>query len=101
RVRIAGGLRPLDLLAQRRRPLAPREEAALVQGERHGKRLRFPRLAEDRTVRVVRDARERLCGRGIDRHVAGSRYGSKASIETLTVGSAPGPHNCRPSNTTV
>jgi hypothetical protein len=31
----------------------------------------------------------------------GSRYGSKASIETFTLGSERSPHKVRPSNTTV
>ena len=35
------------------------------------------------------------------RHYAGSRYGSKASIEIFKVGSASGPHSSRLSNTTV
>src|SRR5262249_59812757 len=34
-VAIAGRLRPLDLLGERRRPFAPAEQAALVQPERH------------------------------------------------------------------
>src|SRR5581483_5901863 len=46
-VGIAGRLRPLDLGAECCRPFRPGEQAALVQGEGHGERLRLPRFAED------------------------------------------------------
>src|SRR5579883_3163485 len=45
-VGIAGRLRALDLVGERRGPLRPGEQAALVQGERHREGLRFPRLAK-------------------------------------------------------
>ncbi len=75
-----------------------------MQGERYGEGLRLPRLAEHRALLVTRDAGNGVGGaarRGrIDGH-AGSRYGSKASTETVRVGSASAPQSWRPSNTTV
>src|SRR5262249_52621587 len=105
-VGIAGRLRALDLLAERRRPFRPGEHATLVQRERHGKSLRLPGLAEHRTFGVAGNARHRgggaAGGGGIDRgHDASSRYGSNASTDTLSVGSPSSPHSSRPSNTTV
>src|SRR5215470_107078 len=105
-VGIARRLGTLDLLAERRRPFGPGEHAARMQRERHGEGLRFPRLAEYRTFSVAGNARHRgggAAGSGaIDRgHDASSRYGSNASIDTLSVGSPSSPHNSRPSNTTV
>ena len=47
-MRIAGSLRPLDLVCQNRRPLAPGEEPALMQGQRNCEDLRLPRLVEYR-----------------------------------------------------
>src|ERR1700733_9088172 len=47
---IAGGLRLLDLVAQRRRPFLPGEQAALVERQRQSECFRFPRLAENRPV---------------------------------------------------
>src|SRR5580698_7676597 len=86
---IAGGLRLLDLVAERRRPFLPGEQAARVERQRQRKSFRLPRLAEHRPVVVARDAGDGL-GRaqrgGVDGH-AGCRYGSKASIETFSVGS--------------
>src|ERR1700733_9950078 len=43
-VGIAGGLRLLDLVTERRRPFRPGEQAALVERQRQRKRFRFPRL---------------------------------------------------------
>src|SRR5580704_4920676 len=102
-VGIAGGLRLLDLVAQRRRPFRPGEQAALVERQRQRKRFRLPRLAEYRPVVVAGDTGDGLrraqCG-GVGGH-AGSRYGSNASIETLSDGSEVSPHNSPPSNSTV
>ena len=76
-----------------------------MQGQRHGEGLRLPRLAEHRALLVTRDAGNGVGGaarRGrIDVSQAGSRYGSKASTETVRVGSASAPQSWRPSNTTV
>src|SRR4051794_13001873 len=102
-VGIACALSTLDLRRECRGPLRPGEQPAFVQRQRHRERLRLPRLAEDRSVRIPRDARDFLRG-ALCRccvHHAGSRYGSNASIETFTVGSASAPHSSRPSNTTV
>src|SRR5580692_6019647 len=102
-VGIAGGLRLLDLLAERCRPFLPGEQAAFVERQRQRERFRLPRLAEHRPIVVVRDAGDRLRRAqrgGVGGH-AGSRYGSKASIETFSVGSEVAPHNSRPSNSTV
>src|SRR5580704_7443135 len=102
-VGIAGGLRLLDLVAERCRPFLPGEQAAPVERQRQRERFRFPRLAEHRPVVIAWDASDRLrraqrCGVGGH---AGSRYGSNASIETFSVGSEFSPHNSRPSNSTV
>src|ERR1700692_2197795 len=102
-VGIAGGLRLLDLVAERCRPFLPGEQAAFVERQRQSKRFRFPGFAEHRPVVVARDAGDGLRGAlrgGVGGH-AGSRYGSNASIETLSVGSEFSPHNSRPSNSTV
>src|SRR5205807_6563673 len=101
-VGIALRLRPLDLFGERCRPFGPGEQATLMQGQRHRKGLRLPRCAEHRAIIVAGDAGEgtgRLTRGGV-RH-AGSRYGSNASIDIFTVGSASAPHNSVPSNTTV
>ena len=77
------------------------KQAALVQGDREGEGLGLPGLAEHWAVRVVRHARDRRGGdrRGVAH--AGSRYGSKASNDTDTVGSLSGPHRSRPAKRTV
>ena len=62
RIGIAGRLRALDLLAERLRPFAPREQAARLQRDRHRKRLRFPRFAKHRTLAVARNAAHRIEG---------------------------------------
>ena len=71
-------------------------------GQRHRKGLRFPGFAKHRSVVIAGDAGQgagRLrCGRV---HHAGSRYGSNASMDIFTVGSASGPHSSAASNTTV
>src|SRR4051794_6011249 len=103
RVGIARALCALDLLGERGRPLRPGEQSPLVQCERHREGLRLPRLAKHRAVRVARDARHfprgALCGGSV--HQARSRYGSNASMETFSVGSASAPQSSRASNTTV
>src|SRR5215470_1943318 len=60
-VGIAVCLRLLDLLGKRRGPLGPAEETSIVQCYRHRKRVGFPGLAENRTVRVARNAANGLC----------------------------------------
>src|SRR5580704_8328873 len=102
-VGIARGLRLLDLVTERCRPFRPGEQATLIERQRQRERLRFPRLAEHRPVVVTRDAGDglrRAQRGGVGGH-AGSRYGSNASIETLSDGSEVWPHNSRPSNSTV
>src|SRR5579883_1000414 len=105
RVGIAGGLRFPDLLAKGLRPFLPGEHAAFV--ERHGKRkrLRLPRLAKPRPVIVARGVHGSF-GAPVRRGAASvpmaiSRYGSNASIDTVSEGSVASPHNSRPSNETV
>src|SRR5918993_4997012 len=62
---IALGLGALDLPRERLRPLAPGEEAALVQREREGKGLRFPGLAENRpAIFAPRDRHGVSCNTG-------------------------------------
>src|SRR5712671_3706844 len=102
-----GRFRALDFLAERRGPFVPGEQASFVQRQRHGKSLRFPGFAEHRAFRIAGNARNRLRGlsrggavQGLCHHV-GSKYGSHASIETESVGSAASPHNSRASNSTV
>ena len=56
-VRIALGLRALDLIGEGCGPLGPGEQSALMQRERHRKGLRFPGLAKHRAVVVARNAR--------------------------------------------
>src|SRR6202166_3004837 len=102
-VGIAGGLRLLDLVAERCRPFLPGEQAALVERQRQRERFRLPGFAEHRSVVIAGNARDRARRAqrgGVGGH-AGSRYGSNASIETLSVGSEFSPHNSRPSNNTV
>src|SRR5215510_995707 len=60
-VGIAVCLRLLDLLAKLRGPLGPGEETSIVQRYRHSKRVGFPGLAENRTVRVAWNAGNGLC----------------------------------------
>src|SRR5271170_1621557 len=98
---IAGGLRLLDLVAERCRPFFPGEQAALVERQRQREGFGLPRRAEHRSFGIARNAQrvipaERAQRGGVTVH-AGSRYGSKASIETLSDGSASSPHNSRPS----
>ena len=80
---IAGGLRALDLLAERRRPFGPGEQAALVQRERHGEGLRLPRLAEHRPFGVARNARHRRGARGAPR-AADRSAASRCTPEIIT-----------------
>ncbi len=61
---IAFALRAFDFGGERGRPFRPGENAALMQGQRHGEGLRFPRLAEHRPVGVARNARHFLRGAG-------------------------------------
>src|SRR5690606_1852557 len=102
-VGIARGLRALDLAGARRRPFRPGEQGASVQRHRHGEGLRLPRLAEHRALVVARNARHALRGAldGSVIHQTFSRYGSNASIDTFSAGSASSPHNSRASSTTV
>ena len=58
-VRVARRLRPRDLRGERRRPLAPGEQAARVERDDNRKGLRFPTPAEYRPAVVARDARDR------------------------------------------
>src|SRR5262249_35659020 len=58
-VGIAGRLRVLDLVAERRRPFRPSEHAAIMQGERQRKSLGLPWLLKHRTFGVARNARHR------------------------------------------
>src|SRR5581483_4081272 len=124
-VGIACGLRLLDLVRKHCSPFGPLEQAAVIQMQRHGECLRFPWFAEHRTFRIARDAGYSLngvarCsgvyfvhdtpvsfrpgGRGPrvperGNPYAGSRYGSNASIDTFSVGSASGPHSSWLENT--
>src|SRR5882757_6751705 len=101
-VGIAGSLGAIDLFGERARPFVPGEQSALMQRERHREGMRLPWRAKHRTVIVAGNARHgpgRARGRRV--HHAASRYGSNASMDTLTVGSASGPHSSAPSNTTV
>jgi hypothetical protein len=100
-VGIARRLRPLDLVGKRRGPLRPGEQPALIQRERHREGLRLPRLAEHRPLGIAWNARDGGARGGSGVHHAGSRYGSNASIEIFTVGSASAPHNSAESNATV
>src|SRR5215831_17379990 len=101
-VGVASRLRALNLLAKRRGPLLPGEDAAPMQRHRHGEGVRLPGFAEHRAVVIAwnaRDVRLRNLARCIPH--AGSRYGSNASIEIFTVGSPSLPQSSAPSNTTV
>src|ERR1700730_14503264 len=102
-VGIALGLRALDLAGKRVGPFSPGEQSTTMQRERHRKGLRLPRFAKHRPVVVTRNAGHGTgCfERGGCIHHAASRYGSNASMDIFTVGSASGPHNSAPSNTTV
>src|SRR5262245_4326819 len=51
----------LDFLAKLRGPLGPGEDTSIIQRYRHRKRVGFPGLTENRTVRVVWDAGNGLC----------------------------------------
>src|SRR5882724_1222257 len=101
-VGVTARLRALDFIGKRCGPLVPGEQAALMQRERHRKGLRFPGFAEYRPFIVAGDIRQGVgcTHRGSVVH-AGSRYGSNASMDIFTVGSASGPHSSVPSNTTV
>ena len=74
---IARVLGALDFLAQRLRPFLPSENAALIQGQHDREGLRLPRLVEDGSVGIAKNAGQRLGGEafglGIDRVHAGSR----------------------------
>src|SRR5215470_9514025 len=59
-VGIAAELRRLDFLAQRRGPLVPAEQPALMERHHNRKRLRLPRLAKYRAFGIVRKARHGL-----------------------------------------
>jgi hypothetical protein len=62
---IAGGLRFLDLAAERGGPFFPGKHAALVERQSERKGLRFPRLTKHRAFCVTRDALQRLgCASG-------------------------------------
>ena len=78
----------LDFLAERGGPFLPGKHAAFVERQREREGLRFPRLAKHRTL-------------GVAHNYTASRYGSNASIETLSVESVASPHNSRPSNSTL
>src|SRR6516164_2406073 len=79
-VSITGGLCHPDLPGERLGPFSPAENAPLMQGQRHRKRLRLPRLAKHRTAIIPRLAAE--MGRRVG-HDSRSRYGSHASTDTL------------------
>ena len=68
--------------------------------------MRLPRLTEHRPFRDMEDPRQsRVCGvrNGVPsaRHEAGTRYGSKASTETVKRGSVSAPHSSVPLKQTV
>src|SRR5689334_15540930 len=107
---IACALGAFDLLGECGRPFRPGEQATVEKRQRHGEGLCLPRLAKDGTLPVAWNAGHRgdrlsdsARSPGMTTSVvhAGSRYGSNASTETLTVGSLSGPHSSGPSNTTV
>ena len=52
-VRVSGSLRAFDFVPECRRPLSPGEQTALLERDRHGEGLRFPRLAEYRSLLVT------------------------------------------------
>src|SRR5271169_5572548 len=87
RVGIAASLRFFNFIAERGGPLGAGKHSALLERLRKREGLRLPRLAKHRAIAAH-------C-------YAASRYGSNASIEMLSVGSAASPHNSRLSNTTV
>jgi hypothetical protein len=61
-VGIAGGLRALDLGAERLRPFLPGKDTGFMQRQRHGKGARFPGLTEYRAVLIARHAGDGDCG---------------------------------------
>src|SRR5579863_5925485 len=100
---IAGGLRLLDLIAQHGGPFRPGEEAPFLERQSEREGFGFPGRSEYRAFGIAGDA-----GHGLRRALrgrcgahAGSRYGSNASIEIVSAGSAFSPHNSRPANRTV
>src|SRR5690242_7338127 len=102
---IAGRLRLLDLIAERCRPFAPGEDTALVERNRQCKGFRLPRRPKNWAITISWDAKlvipaERAERFRVSAHAV-SKYGSNASIETFSEGSALSPHNSRPSNSTV
>src|SRR3954463_5462960 len=99
---IAAGLGTLDFAGKGGGPFVPGEQSALMQRQRHGKGLRLPGFVEHRAVIIARNPWHgfgRARGGGV--HHAASKYGSNASIDIFTVGSASTPHSSTPSNTTV
>src|SRR5262245_2215848 len=60
-IRIAVCLGLLDFLGKLRGPLGPGEETLIVERYRHRKRVGFPGLAENRTVRVAWNAGNGFC----------------------------------------
>src|SRR5262249_19325419 len=58
-VGVTARLRRRDLRSQRLGPFGPAEKTSLMQGESHGKCLRFPRLTKNRSAAILR-----LAGQG-------------------------------------
>src|SRR6185312_7159622 len=97
-VGIARRLRAFDFRRQHRRPFGPPEQAGAMEGKRHREALCLPRFTEHRRVVVTARNTGHI---DVGRAHAGTRYGSNASMDTVSVGSAPWPHNSVPLNTTV
>src|SRR5438552_4006989 len=57
---VTGRLRLLDLCTKYRAPFSPSKETSRVECKRHRKGLRFPGLAEDRTLRILGNAGNRF-----------------------------------------
>src|SRR5258708_4086939 len=92
-VGIAASLRAPDFVGECSCPFIPGKKPALMQRKRHRKGLRLPWFAKYRAIIVAGKARHstgRTRRGGV--HHAASRYGSNASMDIFTAGSASGPH---------
>jgi hypothetical protein len=76
-VRISGCLGSADLLGKCRCPFFPTEYTLFLQGERYGKGLRFPRLAEYWSFPIAWDVTARLRHKLRVDKICQARTGSK------------------------